>query len=50
MVVVVVRGGVGGQFDQLGLGDVCCSDLPWFKTLGTSRSSKGDFQENVAEK
>ena len=43
-------GGGWGAVDQLGLGDVCCSDLPWFKTLGTSRSSKGDVQENVAEK
>ena len=44
------EGGGAGAVDQLGLGDVCCSDLAWFKTLGTSRSNKGDVQENVAEK
>lgn len=47
------RGGGGGRWgavDQLGLGDVCCSDLHWFMTLGTLRSNNGDVQENVAKK
>ena len=42
--------GVWGAVDQLGLGDMCCSDLPWFMMLGTLRSDKGDVQETIAEK
>ena len=56
--VVVVGGGRGGGLkgvvwgavDQLGLRDMCCSDLPWFMMLGTLRSDKGDVQETIAEK
>lgn len=34
-------GGGWGAVDQLGSGDVCCSDLPWFMTFGTLRCDKG---------
>lgn len=47
------RGGGGwGAVDQLGSGDVCCSDLPWFMTFGTLRcdTKATDVQEKVAEK
>ena len=46
------RGGGWGAVDQLGSGDVCCSDLPWFMTFGTLRcdTKATDVQEKVAEK
>lgn len=45
-------GGGWGAVDQLGSGDVCCSDLPWFMTFGTLRcdTKATDVQEKVAEK